>query len=90
MKKLGNLKDGKKGVRICNSSVYLNFSCSLDCWKEHRKIKCEPIPSPKNLEEEGILKHSQEYKYQTEDTVPLERLRLLGTKITYTIISDKR
>jgi hypothetical protein len=51
----------------------------LDCWKEHRKVKCEPVQSPKNLEDEGTVKNSHEYKYQTEDTVPLDRLKLLGT-----------
>jgi hypothetical protein len=87
---MGNLKDGKEGVRNYYSTPYFNFSCSLDCWKEHRKIKCEPVPSPINVGEEGTIKHSQEYKYQTEDTVSLDRLKLLGTKIPHTIISNKR
>jgi hypothetical protein len=67
-----------EGVHYCNSKSCLNFSCSLNCWKEHQKIKCESVSLPKNTDEE-IKTGSQEYKHQTEDTVPLDRLKLLGT-----------
>jgi len=62
----------------CNSESCLNFSCSLDCWKEHGKTKCDLISPPKNAEEEITVKNSKEYEYETEDTVPLDRLKLLG------------
>lgn len=65
-------------VYYCNSKSCLNFSCSLNCWKEHQKVKCESVSLTKNTEEK-IKIGSQEYEHQTEDTVPLDRLKLLGT-----------
>jgi predicted GH43/DUF377 family glycosyl hydrolase len=66
-------------VYYCNSKSCLNFSCSLNCWKEHQKIKCESVSLSKNTEDEISKMSSREYEHQTEDTVPLDRLKLLGT-----------
>lgn len=75
----GKIDIESEGVFYCNSQSCLNFSCSLNCWKEHRKIKCESVSLPKNTEEKVTKIGSQEYEHQTEDTVPLDRLKLLGT-----------
>jgi hypothetical protein len=37
------------------------------------------VSLPKNTEEKVTKIGSQEYEHQTEDTVPLDRLKLLGT-----------
>ncbi|PNF30340.1 Zinc finger HIT domain-containing protein 3 [Cryptotermes secundus] len=62
--------------------------CSLNCWKEHQKIKCESVSLPNNTEEE-IRIGSQKYEHQTEDTVPLDRLKLLeNSKVLQQILQN--
>ncbi|XP_023710869.1 zinc finger HIT domain-containing protein 3 isoform X5 [Cryptotermes secundus] len=64
------------------------MSCSLNCWKEHQKIKCESVSLPNNTEEE-IRIGSQKYEHQTEDTVPLDRLKLLeNSKVLQQILQN--
>ncbi|CAH0585619.1 unnamed protein product [Chrysodeixis includens] len=49
--------------------------CSVFCYKEHKKIPCTPPPSspkPPTTNDKVI-----EYDYPTEDTVPIEKLKLL-------------
>lgn len=76
--RIGKIDIESEGVYYCNSKSCLNFSCSLNCWKEHQKVKCESVSLPEKTEEE-IRIGSQKYEHQTEDTVPLDRLKLLGT-----------
>lgn len=48
--------------------------CSVTCCKEHKNHTCEP---PKVPEKSKELENEQEYKFSTEDTVPLEKLQQL-------------
>jgi hypothetical protein len=76
--RIGKFDTENKGVYYFNVKFCLIFSCSLNCWKEHKKIKCEYASLPEKTEVTNI--GSQEYKHQTEDTVPLDKLKLLGTR----------
>ncbi|CAH0395012.1 unnamed protein product [Bemisia tabaci] len=59
--------------------------CSGDCWNEHKTTKCEPPPQP--MEE---CKKRTEYFFETEDTVPLEKLELLkGSKNLRKILENR-
>lgn len=49
--------------------------CSVICYKEHKKMPCSPPPAPPKITNE--TKTIREYDYPTEDTVPLEKLKLL-------------
>lgn len=50
------------------------FSCSLECWKVHRSQKCEKPPT----EENNLGSSLDDFIFNTEDTVPVEKLKLLG------------
>ncbi|XP_029160978.1 zinc finger HIT domain-containing protein 3 [Nylanderia fulva] len=49
--------------------------CSVMCCKEHKNHNCEPLKLPEKSEEER--KYEREYKFPTEDTVPVEKLQQL-------------
>ncbi|PSN44376.1 Zinc finger HIT domain-containing protein 3 [Blattella germanica] len=49
--------------------------CSLDCWKEHKKVECKFVPKEQENVDAGSSHHN--YMFETEDTVPLDKLRLL-------------
>lgn len=55
-------------------SIYC-FSCSLNCWNEHKTVECSPAVEKKERIESQVL---NSYNFPTEDTVPLEKLKLLG------------
>lgn len=50
------------------------FSCSLNCWKTHSAQDCQPLKVSSPLKESTL----ENYMYRTEDTVPPEKLELLG------------
>lgn len=50
------------------------FSCSATCCKSHKSVGCEPPPAKVPTESREPVK----YNFPTEDTVPLEKLELLG------------
>lgn len=71
------------GVCKCQQSKYKCpdcriLYCSLECWKEHRAVKCESLSIPERTDEEVSKKDSQEYEYPTEDTIPMDKLKLLA------------
>lgn len=53
------------------------FSCSVACYKIHKENPCT-APTPPNVEPDITKRSSFKYEYPTEDTVPLEKLKLLG------------
>ncbi|XP_008547006.1 zinc finger HIT domain-containing protein 3 [Microplitis demolitor] len=50
------------------------FYCSATCCKSHKSVGCEPPPAKVPTESREPVK----YNFPTEDTVPLEKLELLG------------
>ncbi|XP_023710867.1 zinc finger HIT domain-containing protein 3 isoform X3 [Cryptotermes secundus] len=75
-------------MKMTWSIIMYSYCCSLNCWKEHQKIKCESVSLPNNTEEE-IRIGSQKYEHQTEDTVPLDRLKLLeNSKVLQQILQN--
>ncbi|KAJ0176543.1 hypothetical protein K1T71_007722 [Dendrolimus kikuchii] len=50
--------------------------CSVGCYKKHKVNPCFAPPPPQRENEE--IKPDIEYDYPTEDTVPFEKLKLLG------------
>ncbi|KAK7791851.1 hypothetical protein R5R35_011053 [Gryllus longicercus] len=49
--------------------------CSLSCWKNHKSKECVPPATNGYIEEEKIC--PKKYEFETEDTVPVEKLALL-------------
>ncbi|KAJ9592382.1 hypothetical protein L9F63_015950 [Diploptera punctata] len=62
-------KDSKYKCPNCRISY-----CSLQCWNEHKKTPCKVI---KEEEPSVIEEKPRDYDYKTEDTVSLEKLKLL-------------
>jgi hypothetical protein len=54
-----------------------SFSCSVACWKTHKAEDCTPI-SLVESKPEITSEQNHSYNFPTEDTVPLEKLQLLG------------
>ncbi|CAH2048663.1 unnamed protein product, partial [Iphiclides podalirius] len=51
--------------------------CSVACYKIHKENPCA-APTPPQTDKSDVTKKSTyEYEYPTEDTVPLDKLRLL-------------
>ncbi|XP_017753614.1 PREDICTED: zinc finger HIT domain-containing protein 3-like [Eufriesea mexicana] len=53
------------------------ISCSIGCYKEHKENKCKPLEVQANLEDVQNSTDSAKYKFATEDTVPIEKLKQL-------------
>ncbi|XP_011697215.1 PREDICTED: zinc finger HIT domain-containing protein 3 [Wasmannia auropunctata] len=49
--------------------------CSVRCCKEHKTQPCKPPVLPDESEEQSVS--TWKYKFPTEDTVPMEKLRQL-------------
>lgn len=58
------------------NTVYY-FSCSLNCWNEHKTVECSTTVTEK-VQEKVDSEFRSLYNFPTEDTVPLEKLELLG------------
>ncbi|XP_013786790.1 zinc finger HIT domain-containing protein 3-like [Limulus polyphemus] len=55
--------------------------CGVECFKKHRKAGCQRkdlITAQECKKEEASSSQKEEYVFETEDTVPLEKLRLLA------------
>ncbi|XP_075977993.1 zinc finger HIT domain-containing protein 3 [Anticarsia gemmatalis] len=50
--------------------------CSVPCYKEHKQQPCSPPPEPPK-QTNNTAQPEREYEYPTEDTVPIEKLKLL-------------
>ncbi|XP_067008974.1 zinc finger HIT domain-containing protein 3 [Anabrus simplex] len=50
--------------------------CSLGCWKSHKESSCSH-QRKENDEPNISIEKKEEYYFQTEDTVPIEKLQLL-------------
>lgn len=49
----------------------------MTCFKEHKQTPCaKPSEPPRELD--SLKEPTSEYDYPTEDTVPLDKLKLLG------------
>lgn len=57
------------------NTVYC-FSCSLNCWNEHKTVECSTVIE--KVQEKVDSELLSLYNFPTEDTVPLEKLKLLG------------
>ena len=54
----------------------IRCSCSLKCWRTHRDGECRPAEEKSSsCPKEGTLEY---YSFPTNDTIPLETLKLLG------------
>ena len=49
----------------------------MPCYKSHKQTPCSPPPESPKLTNDSNDKE-REYDYPTEDTVPVEKLKLLG------------
>lgn len=54
------------------------FSCSVKCHKTHKAYKCIPVLDVEQSNATLATKDNALYEFQTQDTVPLDRLALLG------------
>lgn len=50
-------------------------SCSVACCRLHKETLCTPPPAPV---QENAKEPTVEYDFPTEDTVPTQKLKLLG------------
>lgn len=57
------------------NTVYC-FSCSLNCWNDHKTVECSTVIE--KVQEKVDSELLSLYNFPTEDTVPLEKLKLLG------------
>lgn len=67
----------EKWLLYCLNPCFIYYSCSVPCCKQHKLKPCSPPPPPlNNGEDQKDLQIT--YDFPTEDTVPLEKLLLLG------------
>ncbi|KAF2903228.1 hypothetical protein ILUMI_02958 [Ignelater luminosus] len=67
-----NDKDGKYKCPIC-----LVYYCSVTCCNKHRQMKCKLVE--KQIEHPSDEGSSKKYEFETADTVPIKKLKLLET-----------
>lgn len=60
--------------------MHMNCSCSVTCCKKHREDNCDVVKK-ENVNE--LHAQCSEIKYPTADTVPLQKLKLLGKLYRY-------
>lgn len=62
--------------------LYICFSCSVACYKEHKVQECEALKAPEKPAapekvQESVNDTRQKYLFPTIDTVPIEKLEQL-------------
>lgn len=63
-------------IQLFTINTVYYFSCSLNCWNEHKTVECSTVTE--KVQEKVDSEFLSLYNFPTEDTVPLEKLKLLG------------